>query len=169
MASKYDINTLMEHYPFSKFFNYIKSQQDLNNDSHLQGLPTYDVYGLTKNDVVDYLSSKTEILLNAEGLYASNGEQISSRTTKLFGICYIPAIICGVIAWPDERENANGIFALITIILLVLPFCIKALHKKFFVKKHNKNIYNAKIEEYLHSLQSYIGFIEKRQTTTINN
>lgn len=66
MASKYDINTLMEHYPFSKFFNYIKSQQDLNNDSHLQGLPTYDVYGLTKNDVVDYLSKKTEILLDAK-------------------------------------------------------------------------------------------------------
>jgi len=48
--------------------------------------------------------------------------------------------------------------------LLVLPFGIKALHKKCFIKKHNKNIYNAEIEEYLHSLQSYIGFIEKKRT-----
>ena len=58
MTSKYDINTLMEHYPLSRFFDYVKSQQDLNNDSHLQGLPTYDVYGLTKNNVVDYLCKK---------------------------------------------------------------------------------------------------------------
>lgn len=163
MTSKYDINTLMEHYPLSKFFDYVKSQQDLNNDSHLQGLPTYDVYGLTKNDVIDYLSKKTEILLDAENLYASTGEQISSRTAKLFGICYIPALICGVLAWPDEGENTNGIFALLTIILLVLPFGIKSLQKKGFIKKHNKNIYNAKIEEYLDSLQSYIGFIEKKE------
>lgn len=134
MTSKYDINTLMEHYPLSRFFDYVKSQQDLNNDSHLQGLPTYDVYGLTKNDVIDYLSKKTEILLDAENLYASTGEQISSRTAKLFGICYIPALICGVLAWPDEGENTNGIFALLTIILLVLPFGIKSLQKRDLLK-----------------------------------
>ena len=53
----------MEHYPLSRFFDYVKSQQDLNNDSHLQGLPTYDVYGLTKNNVVDYLCKKRKYYL----------------------------------------------------------------------------------------------------------
>lgn len=162
MASKYDVNTLMDHYPFSKFFNHIKSQQDLNNDSHLQGLPTYDVYGLTKKDVIDYLSKKTEILLDAKDLYASKGEHISSRTALLFGICYVLAFICGAIYQPNGGENANGVFALLTLILLVLPFGIKALHKKCFIKKHNKNIYNAEIETYLDALSSYIDYLTQK-------
>ena len=141
MKSKYDTYILMEHYPFSRFFNYIKSQQDLSNDSHLQGLPTYDTYGLTKKDVVDYLSKKTEVLLVAKDLYASKGEHISSRTALLFGICYVPAFVCYAIYQPNGGENLNSVFIWLATILLVLPFGIKALHEKCFIKKNNKNIY----------------------------
>ncbi len=153
---------LREHYPLSRFLNYIKSQQDISNDSYLQGSPAYDVYGLTKNDVVEYLCKKTKILLDAENLYASEGTHVSSRTYLLFGICFVLAFICGLIAWPDEGENANGIFALLSIILFVLPLGIKVLHKKCFIRKHNNKIYNVKIEKYLDALSSYIDYISQK-------
>ena len=168
MASKYDTNKLFEHYPLCSLVKYLKSEKDLEKEPDLKGLPTFDVYGLTYNDIFDYLCEKTAIRINAENLYSSTNNQISSRTATLFGICYVPAFICGIIAWPDEGEDTNGILALITLILLILPFIIKTFHKQIYIKRNCRRIYNSKIEEYLTSLQSYIGFIEKKEHNNTN-
>ena len=168
-ASKYDTNTLLEHYPLCSLVRYLKSDQDLEKEPNLNGMPTFDVYGLTYNGVFEYLCEKTAIRINAENLYSSTNNQISPRTATLFVICYVPAFICGIIAWPDEGEDTNGIIAFIALVLLLLPFMIKTFHNKIYIKRNNRQIYNSKIEEYITSLQSYIGFIEKKEQTHNNN
>lgn len=154
MNSKYDISVINGHTPMCKFVNYIKSQNDVDN---LQGLPNYDVYGLTYDEVINYLIKKTEIDLDADNLYRNNGDKISYRKAILYVICYIPALIIGVMYMDEDHNSALVLF--IVLFLIILPFTIGALHIMFYTKWHNRKIYNAEIEKYLDALSSYIDYL----------
>ena len=103
MNSKYDISVINGHTPMCKFVNYIKSQNDVDN---LQGLPNYDIYGLKYDEVINYLIKKTEITLDADNLYRNNGDKISYRKAILYGICFIPALIIGVMYLDEDHNSA---------------------------------------------------------------
>lgn len=153
MNSKYDISVINGHTPMCKFVNYIKSQNDVDN---LQGLPNYDVYGLTYDEVINYLTNKTEITIDAENLYAIKHDKTPSKRVWLFGLChFLGVIICSLLAAITD----NVIYIFFYLFLLFLPYFIIIWHKKSYIKWHNRQIYDEKIEKYLGVLSAYIDYL----------
>lgn len=149
---------LMEHYPYKFYMGYLHTQDSLKNHPELQGLPTFDVYGLSYNEVRTYLLKKTEIRVKSEKLYENkpNG-QVSAKNLILFSVCYVLAFIFLLNAHlgEDDRES-NAVFAWLCFLFLVMPFIIRWLHKFIYVKRNDRALYNGKIETYLDVLSKYM-------------
>ena len=139
------------------------TQDSLKDESELKGLPTLDVYGLRYDEVRTYLLKKTDIRVRSEKLYENkpNG-LVSTKNLILFLVCYILAFVFLSAAHIGEDGRAgNAFIGGLGVLLFVMPFLIRWLHKKIYVKRNDRAIYDSKIETYLDTLSKYIEWLKE--------
>lgn len=149
------------YYPLNKLASYIMTREKIKKWPEFKGFPVCDVYGLTYDEVYEYMEQLSNIERDTCELYKGQGSQISTRTLILFGLCYLIALVLGIMA--DPLENPNSIYFLLSFVFLILPFGIRELHKKLYKRKHHRLIYNYVIEKYIIAIDSYKDYYEKKK------
>ena len=131
---------LIEHYPYSYYIGYLHTQDSLKDHPELKGLPTLDVYGLSCDEVRTYLLKKTDIRVRSEKLYENkpNG-LVSTKNLILFLVCYILAFVFLLAAGiGDDGRAGNAFIGGLGVLLFVMPFIIRWLHKRIYVKRNDR-------------------------------